>query len=221
VEDKLILDGFKLDDFGDLLVGETPAIKVLDFSGKGTAGVIDAELKEVLGLTGTPRTPLSFPTPAPGASVDWDSIQTALGQKGFIQGKVLWLLAQPFTPASEPALGFLSLRIQRDGSSLLVLGEAILDPSQASELLRTLARAKMTVTSLRPSGLGVIRLRWWGSGEEAPVISVLQKIISRDIALGKAPSNEAPSTSDETSSTMTPKPAPASVAKATPAAEGF
>ncbi len=206
VEDKLVLDGFKLEDFGDLLVGETPAIKVLDFSGKGTAGVLNAELKEILGFTGTPLTPLSFPTPAPGAEKDWDSAQTALGQKGFLQGKILWLLAQPFTPASEPAPGFLSLRIQRDGSSLLVLGEAILDPSRSSELLKTLARAKMTVTSLRPWGLGAVHVRWWGSGEEAAVISALQKINALNVPAGEAPS---------------PQETPALPAKATPMTEGF
>jgi len=208
VEDKLILDGFKLEDFGDLLVGETPALKVLDFSGKGTGSVLSAELKEVLGFTGTPLTPLSFPTRVPNAVENWDSVQTALGQKGFIQGKVLWLLARPFTPASEPALGFLSLRLQRDGSSLLVLGEAILDPSQTPELLKTLARAKMTVTSLRPSALGAVRVRWWGSGEEAAVISVLQKIISLKVPLGEAPSHET-------------LPASAPAPALTPAVEGF
>jgi hypothetical protein len=214
VEDKLILDGFKLEDFGDLLVGETPAIKRLDFSGKGTVGVLDAELKEILGLTGTPLTPLSFPTPAPGAAADWDPVQTALGQKGFIQGKVLWLLDRPFTPASEPAPGFLSLRIQRDGSALLVLGEAILDSSKTSELLKTLARAKMTVTSLRPSAEGAIRLRWWGSGEEAQVISVIQKISSLNDPLGEARSSVA---SAEPPSMTTRKPA----TTPTPATEGF
>jgi hypothetical protein len=180
VEDKLILDGFKLQDFGDLLVGETPAVKVLEFSGKGTVSVLDAQLKEALGLTGTPLTPLSFPPPAPGAAADWLTLQGALGQKGFIQGKVLWLLAPPFTPASDPALGFFSLKLQRDGPTLLVLGESILDVSQVSALLKILAHNKMTVTSLRPFGTvgGALRLRWWGSGDEGKMAPVLQKIIS-------------------------------------------
>lgn len=180
VEDKLILDGFKLQDFGDLLVGETPAIKVLEFSAKGTVSVLDSQLKEALGLTGTPLTPLSFPPPAPGAAADWLGLQGALGQKGFIQGKVLWLLAPPFTPASDPALGFFSLRLQRDGPALLVLGESILDASQVSALLKILAHNKMTVTSLRPfaGAGGAVRLRWWGSGDEGKMTPVLQKIIS-------------------------------------------
>jgi hypothetical protein len=136
-------------------------------------------LKEVLRLTGTPLVPLSFPAPAPGASAAWNSVQEALGQKGFLQGKVLWLLTPPLTPGSDPALGFLSLKLQRDGQTLLVLGEAILEDPQASALLKRLARDKMTVTSYRPfSAPRAVHLRWWGSGDDATLVPAIQKIIS-------------------------------------------
>ncbi len=175
VQNRLILDGFKVDGFGDFLVGETPAVKLLEFSGKGTESILNAQLKELLKFTGTPLKPLSFPTPAPGASQSWASFQQALGEKGFVQGKVLWILPPAFTPASDPSLGYYSLRFQREGQSLLVLGEAVLAPVKVQTLLKLLAREKMMVTALVP-GAASTRLCWWGTGAEPDLVSLFQKV---------------------------------------------
>ena len=176
VQNRLILDGFKMESFGDFLVGETPGVKLLEFSGKGTESILDAQLRELLKLTGTPLKPLSFPAAslALDASRNWDSLQASWGQKGFIQGKVLWILAPAFAPTSDPGLGYYSLRFQRDGQSLLVLGEAVVAPAKVQALMKLLAREKMMVTALVPSPAAT-RLRWWGTGEQSDLVPALQK----------------------------------------------
>ena len=186
VQNRLILDGFKVESFGDFLVGETPGVKLLEFSGKGTESILNAQLKELLKMTGTPLKPLSFPTPAPDASQSWDSLQESLGQKGFVQGRVLWILSPAFTPASDPGPGYYSLRFQKEGPSLLVLGEAVLAPAKAQALLKLLAKEKMTVTALLPEAAGT-RLRWWGTGAPADLVPGLQKVT----ALAEENSNDA------------------------------
>jgi len=178
VEAKLILDGFKLEGLQCLLVGETPAVKLLEFSGKGGESILNAQLKEILGLTGTPPTPLSFPTPAPGEAQAWAPLQEALGQKGFVQGKTLWVLAPGFSPASDPGIGFYSLRFQKEGGNLLVMGEAVLEAAPLAAVLKILAHEKMTVTALAPlaSQAGATRLRWWGAEDAAALTRAVQKV---------------------------------------------
>jgi hypothetical protein len=195
VQNRLILDGFKMESFGDFLVGETPGVKLLEFSGKGTQSILNAQLKELLKLTGTPLKPLSFSSPAPEASQNWDSLQKSLGQKGFVQGKVLWILAPAFTPTSDPGLGYYSLRFQRDGQSLLVLGEAVVAPAKVQTLMTLLAREKMMVTAWVP-GSGAARLRWWGTGAEPDLVPALQKAAAL-----------AEETSDEPTAELSPAPA--------------
>ncbi|MGH7740149.1 MAG: hypothetical protein ACREL1_08390, partial [bacterium] len=198
VEKRLVRDGFQLEAFGGLLVGETPALKFLQFSGEGTSSILNAQLRNLLSLTGTPLTPHSFPAPSPGAQADWAPFQAALGQNGFVQGNVLWILPPPFTPTSDPAPGFLSMRFQKDGANLMVLGE--MDPSldRLSPLLKILAAHQMTVTSLRQGPAGAARVEWWGEAPEAGLVSALQKIIAL----------AAPPLSDEKETASTKSPAP-------------
>ncbi|HET9870440.1 MAG TPA: DUF1259 domain-containing protein [bacterium] len=187
VEERLLRDGFRVEGFGNFLLGEAPAVKQLEFSGKGLASVLNPELREVLRLTGTHPVPVSFPTPGPGAADGWEALQTELGLRGWVQGRVLWILSPPFTPVSDPAPGYCSLRLQRDGPTLWVVGENWLAPSQSRGLLALLGRARLTLTAEETAG-DAVRVRWWGRGQQEDLAPVL----SRVLALGAAAQGPTP-----------------------------
>jgi hypothetical protein len=121
--------------------------------------------------------------PPVGASDnDWSLEQSEFGQEGVTQGECLKFNFP--APASGAADDFDSsfLIFQQDGDQLMVVGKLLVLPAQAADVLKILARKKITVTSLStegPPAAPVVRLRLWGSGSAQELMPVLKKALSK------------------------------------------
>jgi hypothetical protein len=137
------------------LVNEKPAIKYIHISGSGNALELAAEIKSVLGLTGTPLTPPAQPAPAAGGSPDWSKVEAILGKSGKHNGQLL----QYSFPRKErllesgmempPAIGMATgINFQMDGSNAGITGDFVLLADEVNPVVKALTENGIAVTAI-------------------------------------------------------------------------
>ena len=93
--------GLEISAIHNHLVGESPHVIYLHFSGHGNAAAIARTLKEALGKTQTPMTPVA-PVQASAADQQaFKTVQEVLGRSGALAGTVL----QIGVPRAEKIIG--------------------------------------------------------------------------------------------------------------------
>ncbi|MGE5395843.1 MAG: DUF1259 domain-containing protein [Candidatus Saccharibacteria bacterium] len=135
------------------LIGESPTIKYLHFSGQGNAEKLAESLRTVLSLTGTPMgTPQNK---AVADTPDWSKVETILGTTGKKNGKLL----QYAFPRNEkltdngmdmpPAIGMAtSVNFQADGQKAAITGDFVLLAKEVNPVIKALTDNNIAVTAI-------------------------------------------------------------------------
>lgn len=173
------------------LIGETPRVVYMHFSGHGRAADVARSLKAALEKTGTPLGPPGVPqTPSPAESAALQRVEEALGRKGAMAGRVL----QVSVPRSEvireggmevPAtMGMATaLNFQVVGDRVATTGDFVLIASEVNPVIRELRSRGLEVTALHSHMLDetprLFFLHFWGSDEPAAIGSALKAALAR------------------------------------------
>lgn len=153
VINKIISVNLQVTALHNHIVGETPAIKYIHFSGKGDAVKLAESIKSVLSLTGTPLT-------APQAqnqqtTPDWSKVEAILGQTGKKNGNLL----QYSFPRNEkltesgmemPAyIGMATgINFQMSDNKAAITGDFVLLADEVNPVLKALTDNGIAVTAI-------------------------------------------------------------------------
>lgn len=135
------------------LVGESPTIKYLHFSGKGSAAKLAESVKAVLSVTGTPLTPVQAKTGT--EKPDWSKVEAILGTSGKQNG----VLLQYGFPRNEkltesgmemPAyIGMATgINFQMDGKRAAITGDFVLLADEVNPVFNALTKNGIAVTAI-------------------------------------------------------------------------
>lgn len=153
VVEKLVLLNLNVTALHNHLIGESPAIKYLHFSGKGSAVKLAEAVKAVLSVTGTPLT-TSQPKNAT-VKPDWSKVEAILGTSGNHNGTLL----QYGFPRNEkltesgmempPYIGMATgINFQMDGKRAAITGDFVLLSDEVNPVLKALTENGIAVTAI-------------------------------------------------------------------------
>jgi len=158
------------------LVGEQPEVVYVHFEGSGEAAAVATSLRAALERTKTPLDPPG-PPPLPNAEEKslFDDVQTALGRKGTMAGRVLQVAVPRRARIEEngmeipPAMGMaIALNFQIAGQQVATTGDFVLTADEVDPVVRTLQSYGIEVTALHSHMLResprLFFLHFWGVG---------------------------------------------------------
>jgi hypothetical protein len=185
---KLVGLGLGITAIHNHLVGETPAIKFLHFSGNGDAVKLAGEIRTVLALTGTP---LGAPGAAMAAATpDWSAVEAVLGSKGKKSGTVL---SYSFPRKEElkesgmampAAMGMATgVNLQMDGTRAGTTGDFVLLADEVNPVVKALTEHGITVTAIHNHMLHddprLFMLHFWGVGDPGKLAAGLKAALDK------------------------------------------
>lgn len=150
---KLVSENLDITALHNHIVGETPAIKFLHFSGSGDAVKLAKKIRAVLAITGTPLT--QSQTPTQSVKPDWSKVEEILGNTGKQNSNLL----QYSFPRNEkltengmemPAyMGMATgINFQMDGSKAAITGDFVLLADEVNPVIKALTENGITVTAI-------------------------------------------------------------------------
>ena len=173
------------------LVGESPHVVYVHFSGHGEAAALAASLKKALEQTATPLTPPTSPAkPLPADEKAFDTVQKVLGRQGTLAGIVL----QVGVPRAEkieengmeiPAsMGMATaLNFQRVGEQVATTGDFVLIASEVNPVLRELQSHGIAATALHSHMLAetprLFFMHFWGVGSPETIAGALKAALAK------------------------------------------
>ncbi|HVT15622.1 MAG TPA: DUF1259 domain-containing protein [Thermoanaerobaculia bacterium] len=173
------------------LVGETPHVVYLHFSGHGDAAALAMSLKHALGQTATPLAAAGPPAkPLPADEQAFNAVQGVLGHKGALAGTVL----QVGVPRAEkieengmevPAsMGMANaLNFERVGDQVAATGDFVLIAPEVNPVIRELRSHGLAVTALHSHMLAetprLFFLHFWGVGSPEKIAGALKAALSK------------------------------------------
>lgn len=136
------------------IVGESPAIKYLHFSGKGDAVKLAESIKEVISVTGTPL--LSQPHQNQEIKPDWSKVEAILGTSGNHNGNLLqygFPRAGSLTESGmemPPQMGMATVvNFQMEGNkAAAITGDFVLIADEVNPVAKALTENGILVTAL-------------------------------------------------------------------------
>ncbi len=135
------------------LMGESPVVLYMHFSGHGDAVKLAGVLKDALAATATPPGPPQLPPKT--AAPDWSKVEITLGRQGTKKGDVLQF-GIPRAKAVEeggmeipPFMGTAnSINFQAVGSKAAITGDFVLIAGEVNRVLKALTDHGIAVTAL-------------------------------------------------------------------------
>ena len=170
---KLVALGLNITAIHNHLIGETPAIKFLHFSGAGDAIALVGKIKEVFALTGTP---LGAPAAASsGNPPDWSAVEAVLGTKGKKNGTVISYgfprnekLTENGMEMPAPMGMATGINLQMDGTRAATTGDFVLLADEVNKVVKALEAHGINVTAIHNHMLHdeprLFMLHFWGVG---------------------------------------------------------
>jgi hypothetical protein len=172
------------------LVDESPRLMYVHFEGHADAGSLATALKRALAKTSTP-----VPAPTPGQptaeeSRAFEQIQSVIGRKGSLAGRVL----QVGVPRAEkieeggleipPAMGMAtSMNFQLVGTRVATTGDFVLTASEVNPVIRELEAHGIAVTALHSHMLAesprLFFMHFWGVGSPEQIGQALKVALSK------------------------------------------
>ncbi len=152
------------------LLGESPSIKYLHFSGHGDAAKLASAMLDVLKSTATPLAP---PATQSSAAIDWGNVESIIGLTGQHKGNLL----QFGIPRKEaiveggmeipPFMGMATaINLQRVGENAATTGDFVLIADEVNPVIRALTEHGITVTALHNHMLNesprLFFMHFWG-----------------------------------------------------------
>jgi Domain of Unknown Function (DUF1259) len=172
------------------LVGETPHVVYLHFSGHGDAAALAASLKHALERTATPLAATPPAKPSPADEQAFNKVQQVLGRRGALAGTVLQLGVPRAEKIEErgvevPAsMGVaIALNFERVGERVATTGDFVLIATEVNPVIRELRSHGIEVTALHSHMLSetprLFFLHFWGTGNPEEVAGALKAALSR------------------------------------------
>jgi hypothetical protein len=148
---KIISEGLEVTALHNHIVGETPAVKYVHFSGKGDAVKLAEAIKAVFSVTGTPFT---SQMQSSTATPDWSKVEAVLGK-----GKHNGILLQYGFPRSEklteggmemPAyMGMATaVNFQMSENKAAITGDFVLLAEEVNPVVKALTENAIAVTAI-------------------------------------------------------------------------
>lgn len=197
VVSELEAEGIEIAAIHNHLVGESPHVVYVHFSGHGDAAALAAGLKNVLARTATPlaapaaaATPASTAKPLPADDEAFAAVQRVLGRKGTLAGTVL----QVGVPRAErieehgteipPSMGMANaLNFQRVGKEVATTGDFVLIATEVNPVIRELRSQGLEVTALHSHMLAetprLFFMHFWGVGSPEKIAGALKAALSK------------------------------------------
>jgi len=181
---KLVENGVNLTAIHNHLIGSTPFVMYLHFSGEGNPEKLAGAMRSAIAVT---RTPLEAPAPAvsPATAADWTKVEAILGKTGQKKGKLL----QVGFPRKEKIiekgmevpsyLGMATgINLQMVGSKAATTGDFILLADEVNPVVKALVGNGITVTAIHSHMLyespRFFFLHFWGYDQPERLASGLK-----------------------------------------------
>jgi hypothetical protein len=135
------------------IVGESPTIKYIHFSGKGEAIKLAEAIKSVLSITGTPLGAAKVKNQA--ESPDWSGVEAILGKSGKHNGNLLQYAFPRLEKLTEngmlmpPYMGMATgINFQMDGAKVAITGDFVLLANEVNPVFKTLTENGISVSAI-------------------------------------------------------------------------
>ena len=178
------------------LIGESPHVVYVHFSGHGDGAALAAGLKKVLARTATPlaapaaATAASPAKPLPADDEAFAAVQRVLGRKGTLAGTVLQLGVPRAEKIEEhgveipPSMGMANaLNFQRVGKEVATTGDFVLIATEVNPVIRELRSHGLEVTALHSHMLAeaprLFFMHFWGAGSPEKIAGALAAALSK------------------------------------------
>lgn len=174
------------------LLGESPQIMALHFSGHGRPERVAEGLKSALQKTATPmqRASASTATPSSAETAAFEKIQAVLGRKGTVTGHVLQIGVARSAKIEEdgaeipPALGMATpMNFQVTGSQVAITGDFILVADEVNPVVRELVSHGIQVTALHSHMLRetprLFFMHFWGLDDPTRIAEGLKAALGK------------------------------------------
>jgi hypothetical protein len=171
---KLVSANLEITALHNHIVGESPNIKYVHFSGKGDAVKLAEAIKSVISVTGTPFTA----TQAQNLSIapDWSKVEAVLGTNGKHNGDLLQYGFPRLEKLTEsgmempPSIGMATgINFQMDGNKAGITGDFVLLADEVNPVVKALTENGIAVTAIHNHMLydnpRLFMLHFWAVGE--------------------------------------------------------
>jgi len=135
------------------IVGETPSIKYLHFSGIGSALKLAEEIKSLFSITGTPL--IAIQAQNQSDKLDWSKVEAILGTSGKQNGKLLQYAFPRNEKLTEsgmempPYIGMATgINFQMDGKRVAITGDFVLLADEVNPVVKMLTENGIAVTAI-------------------------------------------------------------------------
>jgi hypothetical protein len=150
---KLVAENLDITALHNHIVGETPAIKYLHFSGSGDAVKLAEKIKSVILLTGTP---LAAPPPqTQPTNPDWSKVEAILGTSGKHNGNLLqygFPRNEKLTESGMEMPAYMGMatgiNFQMDGDKAAITGDFVLLADEVNPVIKALTENGIAVTAI-------------------------------------------------------------------------
>lgn len=170
---KIVSQGLKVTAIHNHLVGETPALKYLHFSGMGDAVKLAEAIKSVISVTGTPlvATPKVGQTTPP----DWSNVESVLG-KGKASGNLLqygFPRIEKLTESQMEIPAYMGMatgvNFQMAGEKAAIAGDFVLLADEVNPVIKALTENGISVTAIHNHMLydnpRLFMMHYWAVGD--------------------------------------------------------
>ncbi len=185
---KLAENGLEVTALHNHLVGESPRIIYMHFSGQGNARRLAETMRAVLERTNTPLAPLQ--PQQFSAAVDWTKVESIFRRTGQHKGTLFQLSIPRAETITEngvdilPTMGVATaINFQMAGKGAVATGDFVLIANEVNPVLQTLTEHGIAVTAIHSHMLSemprLFFLHFWGTGDVAKLAQGLKLALER------------------------------------------
>jgi hypothetical protein len=188
---RLEAGGIEISAIHNHLVGESPHVIYLHFSGHGDAAELARTLKEALSQTKTPMAPPGPPAkPSAADEGAFKTVQEVLGRTGTLAGAVLQIGVPRAARIEEHGMEIPasmgtanSLNFERVGARVATTGDFVLVASEVNPVIRELRAHGIAVTALHSHMLEetprLFFMHFWGVDTPERIAGALKAALSK------------------------------------------
>lgn len=171
---KLVSSGLEVTGLHNHILGESPNIMYMHYSGHGDPVKLAEAMKTVLSLTGTPMISPP-PSSSPETQIDWSKIESILSRTGQRKGNLLQLSVPRAETITENGMGVppsmgvaTAINFQMVGEDAATTGDFVLIANEVNPVVRALTEHGIAVTAIHNHMLHesprLFFLHFWGVG---------------------------------------------------------
>jgi hypothetical protein len=183
---KITSSGFEVTAIHNHLVGESPAVKYVHFSGQGTSPRLAEAIKSVILVT---RTPMTTQSQNPSAQPDWSKVQAVLGT-GNAKGNLLqygFPRPEKLTESGmeiPPYMGMATVvNFQMEGDRAAIAGDFVLMADEVNPVVKALTYNGILVTALHNHMLydnpRLFMMHFWAVGDPVRLAQVIKSALDK------------------------------------------